>query len=65
MFGTLAEAYFAQDVEYLLFALSLGDAEVFQLEVYVFLDCKLVNEIEALEHETNASLTIACTVFLL
>ena len=65
MFGTLAEAYFAQDVEYLLFALSLGDAEVFQLEVYVFLDCKLVNEIEALEDETNASLAIACTVFLL
>ena len=65
MFGTLAEAYFAQDVEYLLFALSLGDAEVFQLEVYVFLDGKLINEIEALEHETNASLAIACTVFLL
>ena len=55
MFGALAEAYFAQDVKYLLFAFGFRYAKIFQLEVYVFFHRQLVDEVETLEDSTVSS----------
>ena len=64
MFGAVAEAYFAQDVKYLLLAFSFGYAKIFQLEVYVFFHRQLVDEVETLEDEPDTSFAVTGSVFL-
>lgn len=61
----MAQVHLAQDVQCALFAFGFGHPEVFQLQFDVLFYGELLDQIEALEHKSDASLAVLGSVFFL
>ena len=61
----VAQAHLAQNLRNTLATFLRRYAHVAQLQVDILLNGKFVDEVEALEHEADASATVACAVLLL